>query len=245
MTAQFWLWLDTVVMVAGGLVLLLMGKRRTKGEEGHTIFHGIVPIIAACSYFAMAVGQGSILLPVGAATRVFYFARYVDWTFTTPLLLLTLGTTAQHSGVRRPEAIAGMILADVIMILTALFFGLSVVPWIKWTWFVISCAAFLGVYYVIWVSLMRENAAERDDVRATYRRNASFLSVVWLLYPVVLFFSTDGTGIFGTAASVGCIAVLDLIAKVVFGFMSVGTNTKIVDRDLAERPAQPAMRRAA
>ncbi len=247
MGSQFWLWLDTIVMVIGGGAILMIGKRRTAKEEGHTIFHGIVPIIAACSYFAMAVGQGSLYLPLGTAAgtgRLFYFARYIDWSFTTPLLLLTLAMTAQHSVVRRPSAVAGLMLADLMMILTALFFGLSTVDWIKWTWFSISCVAFLAVYYVIWVTLKQESVLEREDVQQAFRRNAMILSVVWLIYPIILFFSTDGLGVFDSATSVACIAILDLIAKVVYGLMTVTTHSKIVDRDLAEH-SSPGLRRAA
>jgi len=126
MDAQTLLWLTTLVMTAGGLFILSIGKRRTPSEELHTVLHGIVPLIAACSYFAMANGQGAIVLGPNAASagtntgRIFYFARYIDWTFTTPLLLITLSMTAMHAGQKRAGAIAGAVLADVMMILTAL-----------------------------------------------------------------------------------------------------------------------------
>ena len=239
MDSKFWLWLTTAIMLIGGLAILAIGKRRTPTEEVHTALHGIVPIIAACSYFAMAVGQGAITLPISTAagagaTRIFYYARYIDWTFTTPLLLATLAMTAMHAGPKRPGIIVGVILADLLMIATALFFGLSVVPWIKWTWFVISCVAFLGVYYVIWVSQVEANRAERDDVRSNYRRDAMILSVLWLIYPIILFFAPDGLGVFGDAFSVFCIAVLDVLSKVVYGLMTTLADGKTVDRDLAE-----------
>ena len=51
------LWVTTIIMLAGGLLILATGKRRTKGEGLHTVMHGIVPIIAACSDLAMATGQ--------------------------------------------------------------------------------------------------------------------------------------------------------------------------------------------
>jgi hypothetical protein len=41
----------------------LLGRGAPLADD--TIIHGLVPIIAACSYFAMATGQGSILLPAG------------------------------------------------------------------------------------------------------------------------------------------------------------------------------------
>ena len=247
------LWLTTFIMAAGGLVILFTGKRRTPSEELHTVLHGIVPLIAACSYFAMATGQGAITLGADAtavgtgAGRTFYFARYIDWTFTTPLLLITLCMTAMHAGEKRAGAIAGVVLADLLMILTALFFGASEVAWIKWTWFIISCAAFLGVYYVIWVSNMQANALERDDVRTTYRRNASILSVLWLIYPIILAVAPDGLRWIGDTASVLAIAILDVVSKVVYGLMTVASDSKTTERDLAEtttgRPA--SLRKAA
>ncbi|MGI4747414.1 MAG: bacteriorhodopsin [Janthinobacterium lividum] len=250
MDSSSWLWLTAVIMLIGGLGILLTGKRRTKSEELHTVLHGIVPIIAACSYFAMATSQGSILLPFHTAsnadgTRIFYFARYIDWFFTTPLLLISLSMTAMHAGIKRNGAIAGIVLADVIMIVTSFFFGASEVSSLKWTWFIISCVAFLGVYYVIWVSLMQANREERDDVQMTYRRNATILSVLWLIYPLVLLLSPDGMYAIGDTVAVVCILILDILAKVVYGFMSTASDTKITDRDLSEGYTASATARTA
>ncbi len=245
------LWLTTLIMTVGGLLILVAGKRRTPAEELHTVLHGIVPLIAACSYFAMATGQGAIVIGADAAAagtgagRIFYFARYIDGTFTTPLLLVTLSMTAMHSGHKRAGAIAGAVLADLMMILTAFFFGASEVAWIKWTWFTVSCAAFLGVYYVIWVPQMQANALERDDIRTTYRRNAVILSILWLIYPVILAVAPDGLNYIGDTASVLAIAVLDVVAKVVYGLMTVVSDAKATERDLAEAPRPATLRAAA
>ncbi|KQT46592.1 rhodopsin [Methylobacterium sp. Leaf456] len=250
MTPQFWLWLGFAGMAAGAAAILFLGKRRTQAEEADTIIHGIVPIIAACSYFAMATGQGSIVLPAGPdaaeAARQFYFARYIDWTFTTPLLLVGLSRTAMHSGMRRPAIVWGLIGSDLLMIVTALAFGLSQVAWVKWTWFAISCGAFLAVFYGIFVQLREENAAERGDVRAAFLRNAVFLTVVWCAYPVVLLVGQDGLGFLSPALALGIVAVLDLTAKVVYGLMATIQTTRAVDRDLTEtRTSATPLRRAA
>ncbi len=243
------LWLTTLVMTGGGLFILLTGKRRTPSEELHTVLHGIVPLIAACSYFAMATGQGAITLgadAAGAGTgRIFYFARYIDWTFTTPLLLVTLCMTAMHAGEKRAGAFAGIVLADLMMIATAFFFGASEVAWIKWTWFLISCVAFLGVYYVLWVSNMQANALERDDVRANYRRDAAILSVLWLIYPLILAVAPDGLQWIGDTASVLLIGILDVASKVVYGLMTVVSDSKTTERDLAEGGRPAPLRKAA
>ena len=238
------LWVTCFIMAAGGLALLFTGKRRTATEELTTVCHGIVPLIAACSYFAMATGQGAVHLPTapGAeATRVFYYARYVDWLFTTPLLLLTLSFTAMHEGAKRHGAVVGVVLADVMMIVTAFAFGASVDGALKWTWFAISCAAFLGVYYVLWVPNMEASAAQRGDVRATYRRHNAILSFVWLLYPLALALGADGLGVIADAAGVLSIAVLDVIAKVFYGFLAVHADTRETDRELAEAERTPPL----
>lgn len=253
MNANFILWITAVIMLAGGLGILAVGKRRTPHEGLQTVLHGIVPIIAACSYLAMATGQGLAMLPTTAATaagsatpeRVFYYARYIDWTFTTPLLLLSLGLTAMRHVPKRYGAIVGAVLADVMMIVTAFAFGASEQGWIKWTWFIVSCAAFLGVYYAIWVPQMEANAGEREDVQSTYRRNAAILSLIWLVYPVILAVAPDGLGIVGDGASVLIIAVLDVIAKVIYGFMATASDTKATARDLVEEPTGTAPQRVA
>ena len=245
MDSNLVLWITTIIMLVGGLSILYTGKRRTPSEGLQTVLHGIVPIIAACSYLAMATGQGLVVLPTDAAvaagaaspTRVFYYARYIDWTFTTPLLLLSLGLTAMRHGPKRYGAITGAVLADVMMIITAFVFAASEQDWTKWTWFIVSCAAFLGVYFVIFKPQMEASASQRDDTRATYRRDAVLLSVVWLIYPIVLAFAPDGMNILSDTTSVLAIAVLDVIAKVVFGFMSVTSDTKATDRDLSEASA--------
>ncbi len=239
MTSNNILWITTFIMAAGGLLILVTGKRRTPLEGLQTILHGVIPLIAACLYLAMASGEGSVILPTDTAvrigthaTRIFYFARYIDWTFTTPLLLLTLGLTAMHNGVKQGGALVGAVLFDVIMIATAFAFGAAEVDWIKWTWFVISCISFLGVYYIIWVWQAQANLQESSDVQAAYRRDAFMLSAVWLIYPIILAVSPDGGNKVGNDASVLVIAILDVIAKVIFGFIASKSDEKLVDADL-------------
>ena len=127
-TEQTWLWIGFAGMALGAAIIFLQGSKKTPKEEMATILHGVVPVIAACSYFAMAVGQGSVIRhsDVGAGFDYnFYFARYIDWLFTTPLLLTALSLTAMHAQLRRPGLLLGLVLSDILMIVTALFFGLS------------------------------------------------------------------------------------------------------------------------
>ena len=81
---------------------------------------------------------------------------YVDWLFTTPLLLVSLAFLAGLS----PADTVLVIAADVFMIVTGLFAG--VVPGrmafgerARWGWFAISCAGFLVIWYILIVGGMR------------------------------------------------------------------------------------------
>ena len=254
MGSQFWLWFDAIAMLVGGLAILLIGKQRNGHEQSHTIYHGIVPIIAACSYLAMAVGQGSVILlhasaPVAGVVvgggRLLYFARYIDWAFTTPLLLLALAYSAMHSSLRRGGLVAGLLLSDLLMIVTAFLFAVTDDAPVKWTWFIISCAAFLAVFYVMWGPMLRENASERPSVQADYRRNAALLSVLWTLYPIILFFDTDGLELVSPALGVALIAIIDLVSKVAYGLLAVAGTKKLIAEDLAAGPATSRVRAAA
>ena len=246
MSANVILWITTFIMLFGGLGILAKGKRRTSSEFMQTMLHGTIPLIAACSYLAMATGQGLVLLPTdnavaagaaaagSGATRIFYFARYIDWTFTTPLLLISLGLVATHNGPKRPALLAGAVIADVMMILTAFIFGASETDSTKWTWFAISCIAFVGIYYIIWMPQLQASVSEREDVRSSYRRSAIILSVLWGLYPFVLLVAPDGLNVAGDAITVLGIAILDVLSKVVYGFTSISDDAAATDRDLTE-----------
>lgn len=237
MNANTTLWVTTAIMLVGGLLVLAKGKQRTDAEGLNTVLHGVVPIIAACAYLAMATGQGMVTLPAdGGTTRIFYYARYLDWSVTTPLLLLSLALTGMHAGHKRAGLITGAILADVMMIVTAFAFGASAVAWMKWVWFAVSCVAFLGVYYVIWIPQLAASRSERDDVQSGYRSNAAILSVLWFVYPLILAVAPDGLNVVSDATSVLVIAVLDVVAKVAYGFRSVVADEKVTDRDLAVQP---------
>lgn len=97
------------------------------------MFHIITAFItafAAISYFAMATDDGNSLVSYvikevnhhvpntrHVVYRSVYWARYVDWSLTTPLLLLDLSFLAGLNGANMVVTVV----ADVIMILTGLF----------------------------------------------------------------------------------------------------------------------------
>lgn len=187
--------------------------------RGHTLVHAAVPFIAATAYLAMYLGVGNLIKPDGSIT---YVARYLDWTFTTPLLLAGVVSSA-YLGAREQEGQAGFVASivtlDVVMIVTGLVASLAPYGTIKWVFFAWSCAAFAGVLYLLWkplAALAGQNAA----LGAAYRKNVGFLSVLWLIYPVVFAVGPEGVWTVSDAATVWAFLILDVLAKVVYAFTS-------------------------
>lgn len=238
MTEQSWFWVGLVGMAAGALGLFWYGRHRTSDEESHTIIHVIVPIVAACSYFAMARGQGGRVMSDG---HVFFYARYVDWSITTPLLLLGLCITALHGAHRRPALVAALLGADLLMVATGLFSGLSEAPETRWTWFAISTGAFLAVYAALFGPLLVEAKARDNERRASYASNVLVLAVLWLLYPVIVLLGPDGAGVWSATTNTACLAVVDLLSKIGYGFLTTATTKKVADADLASGDVSPAL----
>lgn len=83
--------------------------------------------------------------------RQIFWARYVDWFFTTPLLLLDLVLLADGISNLR---IAIIMVADVLMILTGLF-GAVEARSNKWGWFAFGCIFMFYIFYELAVNVRR------------------------------------------------------------------------------------------
>jgi bacteriorhodopsin len=174
----------------------------------------------------MAFGIGTVVNGDGSAT---YFARYADWTVTTPILLSSLVLLAFHERGKTGEVggyLTSIIVLDVLMIQTGLISSLAEAPLIKWVWYAWSCAAFLGVLYLLWGPL-RAMAVERGDaLGVAYNKNVTFLTVIWFLYPIVFLIGPEGLKIITDPASVWAILIMDIVAKVVYAFYAAGNLEK-------------------
>lgn len=113
--------------------------------------------------------------------RQVYWARYVDWSVTTPLLLLDLCLLAGMAG----GNILIAIIADVIMILTGLFaaFGAEDSPQ-KWGWYTIACIAYLVVVWQLVVHGRSTAMAKGGKVGNFYAAIGGFTLLIWTVYPM-------------------------------------------------------------
>lgn len=218
MTVSFWLWAGTIGMSVG-LVLLFfpMQKNKSVDEQGDSIAHFLVPMVALTLYLLMSLGHGAVVRPSG---RVFYYGRYIDWSITTPLLLLSLVSGAVKGHRRKRGAlIAGLIISDVYMIATGFVAGWTDDPALKWWFYGLSCLSFLAIYALLWGPF--KELSKTSPQGALYRKKAAALSIVWFAYPIVFLIGQEGFRLWSPVVDAVLFTCLDLIAKVAYGLWAV------------------------
>ena len=113
--------------------------------------------------------------------REVYWARYVDWSVTTPLLLIDLCLLAGLNGASMLVAIV----ADLVMILTGLFAAFvannEAKKWGYYTW---ACLAYLVIVYQLAWNGRGSAMAKGGKVGKFFLAIASFTLVLWTLYPM-------------------------------------------------------------
>lgn len=112
--------------------------------------------------------------------REVYWARYVDWSVTTPLLLLDLSLIAGLSGAN----ILVTVVADLIMILTGLFAAFGSDDGQKWGWYAFACIAFLVIFYQLGFNGRAAVAGKDNKTKAFVAALSGFTLLLWTIYPM-------------------------------------------------------------
>lgn len=195
-------------------------------QRAFTYLSAAITGTASIAYFAMASDLGSTDIQVEFLngfdvsrtggmypTRSIWYARYIDWTITTPLLLLEL------------LLVSGMPLSnifltvfwDLVMIETGLI-GALVESQYKWGFFVFGCVAMFLVFYDLiiigWSSAKKLDAS----LGRTYITGTGILLILWTLYPVAWGLA-DGSNTISPDGEMIFYGVLDLLAKPVFAIV--------------------------
>ena len=226
-TIHLWLLIGTIGMALGAALLYFaMASNKSERQEGDMVAHFYVPLIAFALYLLMLLGAGALTTSTG---RVFYFARYIDWTFTTPLLLWSLVNSGmQGTGIKRPALVCGLLAADVYMILTGFVAGLTDNLTVKWSFYITSCIAFIAVYGLLFGPFRRLTATGPNG--GDFIKKAATLSLVWLAYPIVFILGQEGLKIWSGDWDAIFFTILDLTAKVLYGLWAVSLSKKALMR---------------
>jgi bacteriorhodopsin len=160
------------------------------------VFHILTAFIttfAFLSYFALATGDGisynkivikdhhkKVPIIREVIYREVYWARYVDWSLTTPLLLLDLALLAGLSGAN----ILVAIVADLIMVLTGLFAAFGHDDGQKWGWYTIAVIAYLVVVYQLAVNGYAAASGKDSKTKAFFVAIGGYTLLLWTVYPM-------------------------------------------------------------
>jgi bacteriorhodopsin len=201
----------------------------------------LITIVAALSYFAMATHSGLSLHHTRVREhhdhvpdtfrdvyRPIYFARYIDWAITTPLLILDLGLLAGLNG----ASLFVAIVADIIMILTGLFAAYSHTHTQKWGWYAFACIAYLAVIWQLAITGRKFAAAKSANVGRFYTLITGYTLILWTAYPIIWAIA-DGTRKLSVNSEIIAYAVLDVLAKGVFGAWLLFTHNRLVEGNVA------------
>jgi len=156
----------------------------------------IVCAIASLAYLTMALGYGFVTKCNG---RDFYYARYIDWALTTPIMLYEIAKLSDRDDVTTWF----LVLMDVFMIIAGLI-GELIEGSERWAFFGFSMLAFLPILYFVCImySIVSDKGGcgtnglglgqnkkrgvtpdkTREDV---VRRIAGITLLTWIGYPII------------------------------------------------------------
>jgi len=220
------LWIVFAIMFLSTVAFAFMALRVPIEKRLFHVLTTFITLFAAISYFSMAVGSGtnfahSVIYQYNKVVgdtpidvyREIYWARYVDWALTTPLLLLDLSFLAGLPG----ADIVGAVIADEVMILTGLFAVYGKSEGEKWGYYAMACAAYIAIVGLVAVSGRRTALSKDAKTAKFFSAIGGFTFILWTLYPIVWGLG-DGARVLSVDAEISAYAILDVLAKPVFGF---------------------------
>jgi len=244
---QIWLWIGTAGMLLGMLYFIVTGwgEDDEKRQEFYIVTI-LITAIAFVNYLAMALGFGATTVNIGGEERLIYWARYTDWLFTTPLLLIDLALLARASR----NQIATLVSLDVLMIGTGAVATLAGGGFVvlgvlddaarRLIWWGVSTGFLLVLLYFLFGTLSEQAQSLSSDVGAKFAQLRNLIVVVWLVYPVWWLIGTEGLEIVTLGPETAGFMVLDLTAKVGFGILLLSSRQVLDDVSSASATAEAA-----
>jgi bacteriorhodopsin len=199
----------TVAMGAGALYFFLLRDDVAPEYRSTMVVAGLVCGIACFHYYKMT---GVYQSGQGFPTAL----RYIDWLFTTPLLLLKFPLLLRL-GDRGAKFFWQLVVLDVAMIVTAFIAETSVVDSQRWwTFFLVSCAFELLIVGVLFVSLGQAIADAPPPLAKALGTMRLFVLIGWAIYPIGFLMARSGYGELREIVY----NVADVINKVGFGLVA-------------------------
>jgi sensory rhodopsin len=217
--AQTWLWIGVFSMAIGSAVFGF-GAHNARNDRWKILYtlNFFICLIASALYLAMALGQGFSIID----GRPTFWARYITWFTSTPLLILDL-TFLGHSSI---PLLSGLIGANQFMIATGGMSAISPRP-INYIWYVVSCGAFLAILYLLIVPYRQQAEQHHPRSKKAFCKLVTVHVVLWTLYPIVWILASTGFAVLNQTGETTGYTLLDIASKVGFGFLSLNTLQQI------------------
>jgi len=216
-TGQLFILIGLICM-AGSTAYFYMAAMRKSGDA--QFFEGLTMMItgiATVAYLTMWAKGGAYFVH----DRLFFYARYIDWILTTPLMVWDI------------LALAGAPASEIMLAcgIDMLMIGFGVVggqtcSYKKWIFWALGMLCFLHVVAV----LMKYMSAETygPAAKKLYGQVAWLTIVLWSLYPVVWILAEGGHMVKPTIEA-GLYMVMDVLSKCMFGFVIVSSRGALDD----------------
>lgn len=240
MAESGWLWFYVACMAAGAMLFWVWSRDPRTVPQYEYAVAIVIPVWSGLAYTAMALGQGS----VEVAGQTVYFARYLDWLVTTPLLLFALASTGMFFRPLDKTTIFTLIALDVVMILSGLFADLSVESGPQWFWYLTGCVCLVLILSILWGRVRREAFAHNDEIGRAYTRVNTYLTAMWLGYPTIWALGPSRIGAFDTATETVLFVILPIFSKVGFSIYDLHELRKLAPKypELDEENPKARMR---
>ena len=234
MTDSFWYLVYIGSMAAGALLFYAWSRKPSGVPKDEYWVATVIPIWSGLMYFSMLTGQTVITGPDG---DTLYLGRYLDWVVTTPLLLWALASTAHFYRPHDRPLLAGLIITDIIMIISGLMADIAQADWVRWFWFATGTACLLIIIAITWGRLRRDAYHDGPELGKAYDKVAAFLTAAWIGYPLIWALGPTGADVIGPGLSIPLLVLLPIASKVGFSIFDLHELRKIG----AKRPGyQPA-----
>ncbi|OJD15835.1 hypothetical protein AJ78_03932 [Emergomyces pasteurianus Ep9510] len=220
------LWVVAILMLLSSLTFYILAARAPVQKR---LFHILVSLVATISfltYFAMATGGGKAYnhaiihehhkkVPDTAQDiyREVYWARYVNWGLTFPMILIILVLLSGMNGASLLVSVA----ANLVMIVTGAISAYGGPSGRKWAWYTISCLAYLTIVYQIGINGRRAVASKDNRTKTLFGSLSGFTLVVLLVYPIIWAASSNARRM-SIDAEIVTYAILDILLQGLFGY---------------------------
>ncbi len=215
-------WIYVAIMAAGAVAVAIMSRNPKGVPKIDYLIAFLIPTWSGIAYTSMALGQGM----VEVADQISFYARYLDWVVTTPLLLLSLCVTAMYYVKKNKVIIIGIIVADIVMILTGLIGDFST-GINRYIWFSIGVAAFLIILWLIWGPIRNISYKQNKELYRLYLFLAGYLSIFWIGYPAVWIVGPSGLNLVSQRVDTYLFIFLPIFSKVGFGLLNLAGLRKL------------------